>query len=719
MPGQQPLARAAKLAVPAAQSYKSRMMSTAKTQPNHLLSQLWFSLITELEQVFDPHFVCAIIATEIARFSGIKTVIGFRNPQHDYYDVWICAADGTLIQKRWPVEKTPFTAIWNSEKAVHLSKLSQPVTDLMNSELWLIADENLLAVPLPLTRKDLEPNYACVLCLLDPVEDSPIDAADLENFSLGLTVYLDRAALRRQVDKQEVEFAVVSDISHSLTSTLSMERLFQELTGTIRRILQVESLSVGLSDANTGEVVFVSSLMGARFDNLPVIRVKPGQGIAGWVAERGEAVIVNDVYGDRRFYSAPDSKSGFRTRSMICIPLQVEEQTIGVLQAINRRYGKFTDHDLSLLQAIGGPLAAAIENSRLHTDVITEKRRVETILTGMSDGLLAVSQAGIITRTNDALLLLLLADEDRVLGMPVDEVIKTTDASLSSLIELSLAQSEDVVQLATDLRRANGETLPVLISGAPIRKESGQIDELILTFSDLSQIREVERMRDDLFHAIAHELRTPLATILMYARLLLEGKAQDEEKAARFLGVIERESDRLQYMVRRMMQLAKQEARELRRSSEPIRLNPLLDDIVPPLAEMAHQKGLYFRKEIETDLPSILSDEERFEEIIQNLIGNAIKFTPSGTIRLTVRREDNNILIKVADEGIGIPKQALPNLFNRFFRAQSAVDRGIAGTGLGLYMVKQNVEQYNGSITVESQLDAGTTFELTFPVYEE
>ena len=694
-------------------------MSTSKVAAadSHLFD-LWLKLMDELVDVFDTQFVCAIIAVEVAKFTQTKTLVGFGGPQLAHYDVWICQPDGQLTQKRWQPDNASFTPILTSENATNLVKLGRPVSELIRSELWLEAQEDILAVRLPLQDSNRDYFHSGVLCLIDPKEDLPLTAPDLEDLSQSLTVYLDRAALRRQVDQQEVEFSVVSDISHVLTSTLSMERVFSELTGTIRRILQVESLSVGLTEATTGDILFVESLMGARFDNLPEIRVKPGQGIAGWVAVNSEPVIVNDVYADRRFYAAPDYRSGFRTRSMICIPLMVEGQTIGVLQAINRLYGNFTNHDLSLLQAIGGPLAAAIENSKLHSDVLSEKRRMETILAGMSDGLLAVSGEGTITRSNDAFRALLLVDDDLLLGKLADDAVPLLDGKLSDLVNTVMHKEEDSAQLAAELQRANGEILPVLISGSPILDEYGRVNEVILTFSDLSQIREVERMRDDLFHAIAHELRTPLATILMYARLLLEGKAQDEEKAARFLGIIERESDRLQYMVRRMMQLAKQGARELSRSPTPILLNPLLEDTLPQLSDQALQKGLYFRKIIEADLPEIVADEERIEEIIQNLVGNAIKFSPSGTITVKATKEDGNVVLKVSDQGIGVSQQALPYLFNRFYRAQSAVDRGIAGTGLGLYMVKQSVEQYNGSISVTSQEDVGTTFTVLFPIIE-
>jgi signal transduction histidine kinase len=261
--------------------------------------------------------------------------------------------------------------------------------------------------------------------------------------------------------------------------------------------------------------------------------------------------------------------------------------------------------------------------------------------------------------------------------------------------------------------------VPVLLSGAAIYNEGNNISEMIFVFSDLRQIREVERLRDDFFHGIIHELRTPLATILMYARLLREGKAQQKEKADRFLGVIERESDRLQKMVRQMLEVAKMDAGEFQRGAEPTWLNPIFDDMLPQLADRASEKGLTFRQKIQADLPPVLGSQDTFYLIFKNLIDNAIKFTMSGTVRVDAWQENGSVLVKIADEGIGIPEQALPHLFGRFFRAQTAVERGIAGTGLGLYMVKEAVENYNGTITVNSSEEKGTTFTVRLPITEE
>ncbi|MBK7178093.1 MAG: HAMP domain-containing histidine kinase [Chloroflexi bacterium] len=260
--------------------------------------------------------------------------------------------------------------------------------------------------------------------------------------------------------------------------------------------------------------------------------------------------------------------------------------------------------------------------------------------------------------------------------------------------------------------------MPVLISGAIIPDVVGQVREIIFVFSDLRQIREVERMRDDFFHGIIHELRTPLATILMYARLLREGKAPEKEKADRFLGVIERESDRLQKMVRQMLQVAKLEARELQRSPEPVELNPLFEEMLPPLADQATEKGLAFSQRIEPGLPPVQGNRDTMYLIFKNLIDNATKFTMSGTIRVDAYHKAGWVYVVVKDQGIGIPKESLPNLFGRFFRAQTAVERGIAGTGLGLYMVKESVEHYKGTIDVSSAEGKGSTFTVRFPIVD-
>ncbi|MBE2197371.1 MAG: GAF domain-containing protein [Anaerolinea sp.] len=691
--------------------------------PADQLYALWRQLTNELATVFDTHGVCAIVAGEIAAHTGTRTVVGVQDPQHNYYDVWICDRDGRLIQTRWSNRKASFAPLIQAGKARKTEKFSRPPDELIDSELWQLPRQFIYSVPLPFPGGDnpMSLTPPGLVCLLDPADDCYLTTENLEPLAMNLTTFLDRAYMRHQLDRQNIEFAVVSDINYALTSKLSLRNIFQQLMDPVRRTLNVESVSIGLIDLATGDIQFVEILMGPLFRNQPPIRLRKGQGIAGWVAERGEAVILNDVYADKRFFSRVDRQSGFHTHSMICIPLQVEERIIGVLQAINKQEGKFSSHDLSLLQAIAGPLAAAIENANLHGDVIAEKRRIEAIFASMAEGLMTVNADGVITQVNDALLTLLGTEAlDAMLGRLVQEAIRLKKGDFPGFVQDVMQARDEYPQLASDLYLvSNGATVPVLISGAPIHDEKGQVNEMIFVFSDLRQIREVERMRDDFFHGIVHELRTPLATILMYARMLRSGKASDPEKANRFLGVIERESDRLQKMVRQMLLLAKLEAREWQRSSEAVQLNPIFEEILPPLTDAATEKGLVFRQKVQPDLPPVRGDKETYYLIFKNLVDNAVKFTLSGTVRFDAWAEAGKVHVRVKDQGIGIPRLAIPNLFKRFYRTQTAVERGIAGTGLGLYMVKESVENFDGTITVDSEEGKGTTFTVSLPAVED
>lgn len=697
------------------------MLNNEVLAPINHVHILWEKLTQELSGILDAHGVCSAVAQEVAVFTGVQTVVGIRDSVRDYFDVWVCEPDGQVKQRRWNADEASFDSLIEQGKTLRQPKYDLPAKEVINSELWILAKDEMLFAPLPYPAGYNTTMPHGAICLLDPPAGCILNLSNLGSLATHITTFLDRAFLRHRSDRQEVEFAIVYDLTASLTTTLNMESIFSQITDPVRRALNVETVSIGLIEQVTGDIVFVDILMGPMFQGLPTVRLKAGQGIAGWVATKGEPVIVNNAYHDNRFFAKVDSSSGFRTDSMLAVPLKVENKVIGVLEAINKRIGDFTDYDLRLLQAISGPLAASIENARLHADVLAEKRRVETIFASMSEGMLTVNREGRITAANDSLLALLHLEIDDLLGKPATNSIKIVDENgFGAFMEQVLNAHDDYPSIASDIRQSSGERVSVLISGAPIDDEEGQISETIYVFSDLSQVREVERMRDDFFHNIIHELRTPLATILMYARLLREGKARnDPAKADRFLGVIERESDRLQRMVRQMLQVAKLNAREIQRSSEPVYLNTVFDEMLPPLAETAVQKGLAFSQRVAKDLPPVMGNHETLYMIFKNLVENAIKFTMSGTVRIRARLEGNIIRVEVSDDGIGIPDTALPNLFKRFYRTKTAVERGIAGTGLGLYMVKEGVEKHKGTLNVSSAEGEGTTFLVQLPIAEE
>jgi two-component system phosphate regulon sensor histidine kinase PhoR len=692
------------------------MIQVVQAQHSHGLFAMWQDILGDLQDVYDVHFVCASFSYHVAKHTGTRALVAVADSESKSYDLWLTDPAGITTQQRWPRQEAGIDPLLVYNRPTVIDKLALPAASIISGRLWLESHRQIVVAPLTPEEHPYQAFPPTVLALIDPPEELPFDVGLVREIVDLMRVFLDRAALRQEVDHRTVEFAVITDISHALSATLNVQQIYQLLTGPIRRTLNVETLSIGLIESISGDIVFVDTLMGPMFERLPPVRLKRGQGIAGWVAEHQEPVIINNAYSDKRFFSGVDRRSGFRTDSMICIPLKVDERTIGVLQAINRQFGKFTDHDVQLMQGLSGPLAAAIENANLHADVLAEKRRIETLFASMSEGLVTVNRDGIITRANSAFASLLSDAATAAEGCPLRDVVRTKKGNIDELIDRILNSTEESVQLAADIPRPHGRPLPVLISGAPVQDETGAAAEAILVFSDLTQIREVERMRDDLFHGIIHELRTPLATILMYSRLLREGKARQPDKAERFLGVIERESDRLQRMVRQMLDLAKLESRELQRSPEPVSINSIFDETLPPLAERAVEKGLLFRQRIQPDLPPVMGSIDVYDMALKNLLDNAIKFTPSGSVQVAAWSDEQAVTIEVSDEGIGIPAEAMNNLFKRFYRTQTAVERGIAGTGLGLYMVKENLRSYNGQIAVQSTLGKGSTFTIRLPI---
>lgn len=695
------------------------MDATQPTLGIDLNRLLWERLAGDLGTIFDAHGVCAASSLAIATTADTMTLVAISDTDQNHFDVWICDSDGKIEQDRWPGDEPAFSRIMESSGPNLYEKVEAPHKERLQSDLWILASESVLAVPLPFPMAPGQITPPGAICLVDPPKSCPVDKRSVGPIAIQVSAFLERALLRQRSDQQEVEFGIISEISTSLTSTLHLEEIIVQVTDAVRRVLGAESLTIGLTEPNRSEIVFVEALMGPAFNDMPPVSFQIGQGIAGWVALHGEPAIVNDAYADHRFSSKVDRDTGFLTNSVLCVPLKIEQRVIGVLEAINKHNGRFDENDSRLLQAMSGPLAIAIENALLHSDVLAEKRRIETIFTSMSDGLMTTNVRGTITATNEALLTLLGAENSELSGKTVTTTIKTQPDNFSVFFEQVLHGDHELPQLAGDLLHKNGDYVPVLISGTTINKEDGSVDEMIFVFSDLNQIREVERMRDDFFNNIVHELRTPLATILMYARLLREGKAIDDPaRANRFLGVIERESDRLQKMVRQMLQLAKLESDAHQRQSETTNINHLFEQIVPPLADRAREKGLVFLEVVQPRLPDVKGSEDTLYMIIKNLIENGIKFTPTGSVSVEAWLQDKFVRVEVADEGIGIPKEALPNLFQRFYRTRSAVERGIAGTGLGLYMVKEGLEINGGTIDVTSQEGKGTRFTVNLPVAE-
>lgn len=242
---------------------------------------------------------------------------------------------------------------------------------------------------------------------------------------------------------------------------------------------------------------------------------------------------------------------------------------------------------------------------------------------------------------------------------------------------------------------------------SPSRTDDGL---LILAFHDLTPSREMERVKRDLVANVSHELRTPLAAIKGY----LEAMREDPERGEAFLQAVERNVERLIRLVDDLLVLSELESGGSRLEREWVDLKELLGSLLPPLRKRAEDKGIEMREDVPPGL-GVWADPTRLTEVLYNLLDNAIRFTDRGWVRIRAWEAPRGTTIEISDSGIGIPKEDLGRIFERFYVVDKSRSRRTGGTGLGLAIVKHIVELHGGDIEVESRLGEGSAFRVTFP----
>jgi signal transduction histidine kinase len=256
---------------------------------------------------------------------------------------------------------------------------------------------------------------------------------------------------------------------------------------------------------------------------------------------------------------------------------------------------------------------------------------------------------------------------------------------------------------------------------APLKNENGNVLGTVLVWHDITQQKEIENMKTEFVSMVSHELRTPLTSIKGYAALLQDPKlGLLTEKQNRAILIINKESDRLTYLINDILDLSKLEAGKIKLNIELVNLEECIDNAAS--LENVKKKNISFRKRIPKNMPLIHADKGKITQVFTNLISNAAKFTkPKGKIMVVLsnREKDDFIVVKVKDTGIGIAKKHIPNLFNKFYQVESHLRRNVGGTGLGLPIVKEIVTLHRGEISVKSKIKQGTSIIFKLPKSKE
>ncbi len=343
-------------------------------------------------------------------------------------------------------------------------------------------------------------------------------------------------------------------------------------------------------------------------------------------------------------------------------------------------------------------------------DLVRDHRRFATVLEHMADGVLITDHLSMVLLINPAAGRLLRTTPEEALGRPFAAVVR--HHSLIELWQRCRAQEQEQVE-AVEL----GPELLLQVVVTPFR-ESGTAGYVVI-FQDLTQVRRLQTMHRDFLGNLSHELRTPLASLRAVIETLQDGALADPPAAERFLRQAENEVHTITQMVAEMTELSQIESGQVSLRLVPVAVARLFEVPLERLGLQAERAGAQLSVEVAAGTPPVLADEERIQQVLTNLLHNAIKFTPSGGyIRLSARPQPDNageVLFEVRDTGIGIAKADLPRVFERFYKSDRARTRSRGGTGLGLAIARHLVEAHGGRIWVKSKIDKGSSFYFTLP----
>lgn len=369
-----------------------------------------------------------------------------------------------------------------------------------------------------------------------------------------------------------------------------------------------------------------------------------------------------------------------------------------------------SDDEIGQLASMFNYLTLKLKDTIQEMDL--ERSKLDTIFRYMADGVIAVDMEGSIIHANPI--------AANILGINYEELsdpeLRKRVVVLENSLNLDRLKEKDVDNLEGDETLEIGSSV-YKIRYAPFKNEKNNIGGLIIVFQDITDQHKLDNMRKEFVANVSHELKTPITTIKSYAETLMENDDLDEELSNKFLTVIDNECDRMTRIVRALLQLSNLDYKKTKWNKVNIDVEKLIRDSCMKLDLSFKEKNHLLIIDIEENLPNIVGDKDGIEQVILNIISNSIKYTPSnGEIDIFAKEVDDGILVRIKDNGMGIPEKDMERIFERFYRVDKARSRELGGTGLGLSIAKQIIESHDGKIHLESEFNKGTIVDIILPI---
>jgi PAS domain S-box-containing protein len=553
----------------------------------------------------------------------------------------------------------------------------------------------------------------------------------------------------RELQTERDMLDTLRKIALEVGSTLDVNTLLEHCLNLLGEIVGVKHGSVMLIEPETEHLVD-RAMLGADRDP-GFIRFPVGMGIVGWVAQHKKPAMIEDVTQDPRWVDLPEDTrlNHKRGGSMLAVPLIIQYDAMGVIMLSHEDTGFFTDDHLRLLTASAGEIALGIHNALLYEQIqqqlirqgemLRNERRATTqstaILQSLSDGVIVCDTEGNVITVNPAV--------ERILARPIEELViwnlrelmgrllgeRSRELPVDDLLAHPVDNNATPRSYSTKFEL---DTRVIRLTLDPVIASRGEVLGAVAVLRDITREVESERVKDEFIGTVSHELRTPMTSIKGYTQLLAMGSLgpiNDSQKE--FLKTIHTNADRMISIINDLLDITKIETGAVELDRRPLHVAEALGTVITELQGQLQAREHELGIDISPGLPLVRADARRFNQILANLISNAIKYTPrGGKIQVSAeeaseqavpqeRREGlrpgRYVCIAVRDTGVGIAPDELERIFERFYRTENPLRIEAGGTGLGLSLVRPLVKLFGGRLWVESTLGEGSRFSFVIP----
>ena len=507
------------------------------------------------------------------------------------------------------------------------------------------------------------------------------------------------------------QLEAIYEAAKAAVSVLESGELMHRLLEQMVNAIQADAAAVFLYEKNEGDLRRSPE---ATIGPLPPF---PSMNEPMWMRAMKQQEPVLVLRSDEGTHPGDHVAAAWGMATYMVIPLIGRQEPLGVLYVARRERATFTPQDRQLAESLASFAATALENVELYRRLHAQWKQLRGIVQNIGDGLIVIDLEGRILLTNPTIHNVLELDEATFEGQSLQNIPQLR--GLSTLVT-NVLTTLDREAHSGRVTVTYGPHRPKRIFEAVVNLMADENDQptgVVATLRDITAKYELEEMKSNFVSVISHELRTPLHSISGFIKVILDGKAGPINDLQRdFLETVRDQTQHLYRLIEDLLEFNRLESGQIQLHLEPIAINTLLSETMEIFRPEAEQRNIDLTLTAHRGLGVLEGDRARLRQVLSNLIGNALKFTPSGgTVEVGAEDEGKTVLMWVRDTGIGIPKEEQNRIFDRFYQVDSSLTREHRGAGLGLAIVKHIVTQHGGEVWVESEEQKGSTFFIRLP----